>query len=332
MYIANPIYDVVFKFMMEDNKVAKAFLSAIIGENVVELDFTAQEHTLRIPKKKEPAEEKTVEEQAKTGESDRCLTVCRMDFSAKIALANDVYKTVLIELQKAKLPTDILRFRRYLGVNYQNSGNVSEKEKVVAREIYCIFLLGYDIGYPANPIIQIVPGATDAITKEKLEILSNEFICALHHRSWIVQIASLKKHHRSDLEKLLSVFDQENQTKNHHIMNVHEEDFPEDFRHIVRRLQMAAESEKVQIDMEMEDDYLLDLQEKEREISQQRQTIAEQKQTIAEKDKVLEEKDKVLEEKDKVLEEKDKVLEEKDRIIREMEEQLKKFRNDSNSL
>jgi hypothetical protein len=28
----------------------------------------------------------------------------------------------------------------------------------------------------------------------------------------------------------------------------------------------------------------------------------------------------------------DKVLEEKDRIIREMEEQLKKFRNDSNSL
>jgi hypothetical protein len=39
MRIANPIYDVVFRFMMEDNKVAKAFLSAIIGEEVLELNF-----------------------------------------------------------------------------------------------------------------------------------------------------------------------------------------------------------------------------------------------------------------------------------------------------
>ncbi len=29
--IANPIYDVVFKYLMEDNKVAKIFLSAVTG-------------------------------------------------------------------------------------------------------------------------------------------------------------------------------------------------------------------------------------------------------------------------------------------------------------
>jgi hypothetical protein len=39
MHIVNPIYDTVFKFMMEDNRVAKAFLSAVIQETVVELDF-----------------------------------------------------------------------------------------------------------------------------------------------------------------------------------------------------------------------------------------------------------------------------------------------------
>jgi hypothetical protein len=38
MHIANPIYDVVFKFMMEDNRVARAFLSAIIQEKVLELE------------------------------------------------------------------------------------------------------------------------------------------------------------------------------------------------------------------------------------------------------------------------------------------------------
>jgi hypothetical protein len=58
MYIANPIYDVVFKFMMEDNRVAKAFLSAIIQEKVTELDFVAQEHTIRMPPKEDTEQEK----------------------------------------------------------------------------------------------------------------------------------------------------------------------------------------------------------------------------------------------------------------------------------
>jgi hypothetical protein len=48
--------------MMEDEKVAKLFLLAIIGEKVVELDFSPQERTIRIPKdkikKKEEEKEK----------------------------------------------------------------------------------------------------------------------------------------------------------------------------------------------------------------------------------------------------------------------------------
>ena len=310
MHIANPIYDVVFKFMMEDSRVAKAFLSAIIGEHVVDLDFAAQEHTLRISKEKVLNEEK-IAEQVETADSELCLTVCRMDFAAKISTSKKTHKTVLIELQKAKLLTDIMRFRRYLGMNYQNPGNTSDEKQLEPMEIYCIFLLGYNIGYPSSPVVRVAPCAEDAVTNEKLAISDGGFISSMHHRSWVVQIASLKKHRHSDLEKLLSIFDQDNRTSNHHILNVHEEDFPEEFRHIIRRLQMAAESEKMQIDMEMEDDYLLDLQEREREIGEQKQTIAEQKLKLAEKDKALEEKD---------------------RIIREMEEQLKKFRNNSNPL
>ncbi|MDR1336820.1 MAG: hypothetical protein LBK22_08335, partial [Tannerella sp.] len=97
MYIANPIYDAVFKFMMEDNRVAKAFLSAIIQEKVSELDFAAQEHTIRVSPKKDTEQEK------KTEGSGLNLTVCRFDFSARIATSEGEYKTVLIELQKAKL-------------------------------------------------------------------------------------------------------------------------------------------------------------------------------------------------------------------------------------
>ncbi|MCP4402531.1 MAG: hypothetical protein GY801_35150 [bacterium] len=40
MHIANPIYDVVFKYLLEDNEIAKLLISTIISEEVVELvDF-----------------------------------------------------------------------------------------------------------------------------------------------------------------------------------------------------------------------------------------------------------------------------------------------------
>ncbi|MDR1142013.1 MAG: hypothetical protein LBL62_09995, partial [Planctomycetaceae bacterium] len=38
-----------FKFMLEDEEVAKSFLSAIIEEEVLEVHFAAQERTLRRP-------------------------------------------------------------------------------------------------------------------------------------------------------------------------------------------------------------------------------------------------------------------------------------------
>ena len=308
MHIANPIYDTVFKFMMEDNRVAKLFLSAIIREEVVELDFASQEHTVRIPSGKASEEEK----EERSGIN---LTVCRFDFSARISLPEGGNKTVLIELQKAKLASDIMRFRRYLGLHYRNPDNAYGSDaNRRARQIYCIFLLGYDIGFAQTPVIEVDPCVKD-VTADRILHSPNEFIESLHHRSWIVQIEQLKYRRRTDLEKLLSIFDQENRTANHHILNVNEEDFPENYRPVIRRLRMASESEQIQIEMEMEDDYLKELQDKERE-------IAQKEKAIEEKDKTIKEQGKAIEEKDKALEEKDKALEEKDRLIEELKKQL----------
>lgn len=46
MLIANPIYDVVFEYLMEDSKIAKLFLSAITELNAVRLTFQPQEITV----------------------------------------------------------------------------------------------------------------------------------------------------------------------------------------------------------------------------------------------------------------------------------------------
>lgn len=92
MQIANPIYDVVFKYLMEDNKIAKLMISIIIGEKVAELELMPTESSAELPQHKS-------------------LTVYRLDFSARIKVGKGRYKQVIIESQKAKMPSDIIRFR-----------------------------------------------------------------------------------------------------------------------------------------------------------------------------------------------------------------------------
>ena len=41
--VANPIYDSVFKYLMEDNRVAKTVLSALLKKEVVEVEMRKHE-------------------------------------------------------------------------------------------------------------------------------------------------------------------------------------------------------------------------------------------------------------------------------------------------
>ena len=261
MHIANPIYDTVFKYMMGDSKIAKALLSAIIGEKIVDLDFSATEYILKkdIDKKRL---NRTLEQ----------LTVCRFDFAAKIETKTGKYKTVIIELQKSKLATDIMRFRRYLGEMYQSSENTYNEKRTKARQIYCIYFLNYDIGLLGVPIIQVDHIAKDNTTGKKLS-QSSEFIESLNHKSWIIQVEFLKENRRNDLENLLSVFDQSNRTNDKHILNIDESQYPEAYRIIIRKLREACESKEVRKQMLIEDDFLSELLDRDELIAKQAQEI-----------------------------------------------------------
>jgi hypothetical protein len=293
MYIANPIYDTAFKYMMEDNKIAKKFISTIIREDVVELNLAAQEVEI---------------------ETDKGLMICHLDFVAKIA-TDDGFKTVIIELQKSKLASDIIRFRRYVGQHYQSTDNIYEdKGSMRGRQIYCIFLLNHSIGYPNVPMLEVDSNVIDTATGKQLSSARNEFVESLHHRSWIVQIPQLKEHRRNDIENLLSIFDQSNVSSNKRTLDVNEEDFPEEYRDIIRRLLRAYATPEVRRRMEAEDDYLELLRDEERKAAA---ATAEKDKVIAEKAKIIEERDKALEGKDKVIEEKDKTIEENAKALEE---------------
>jgi len=277
--------------MLEDNKVAKLFLSAIIGEKIEELEFSAQEHTVEI---KPPANEKTP------------LTVCRLDFSAKIKTETG-FKTIIIELQKAKYLSDLMRFRRYLGLHYQSANNSYDDKQVKARQIYCIYFLDYGMDLPERPVLKVNYKVEDAYTGDEFPA-TGEFVSGLHHRSWIVQTHQLKERRRNDLEKILSVFDQSNVTNTRHILDVDEESYPEEYREIIRRLRKAMEDPQKRREMELEDDIIKELQDKERQIE--------------EKNKALEEKDQIIADNAKIIADNAKTIADNAKTIAELEKEI----------
>jgi len=190
-------------------------------------------------------------------------------------------------------------------VMYQSAENTYDEHRVKARQIYCVYFLNYEIGLSDSPIIKVDYKVSDLTTGEELDN-RNEFIESLNHKTWIMQVRQLKKRRRNELENLLTIFDQNNISNDKHILNVDESQFSEEYRHIIRKLREACESQKVRGEMQMEDDYINELLIKDKIIAEKEKTIEESKKTIEEKDKSLLEQQKRITELEKLLEIKDK--------------------------
>ncbi len=189
MRIANPIYDVVFKYLMEDIDIARLLLSEIIGEDIVEIEFKAKENT---------------------GRSEKFLIIIfRLDFKAVIRTKDGRLKKVLIELQKGKEPGDILRFRKYLGENYRKPDEVFENGVKVQKSlpIITIYFLGFSLKTIRTPVIKVNRDYIDLRTSEKINV-REDFIEKLSHDSFIIQITRLTQSVQSELERILQVFNQ----------------------------------------------------------------------------------------------------------------------------
>ena len=296
MKIANPIYDVVFRYLMDDEKVAKLLLSAIIGETVIELDMRPTENAIRM------------ENIIKNG---LALSVARMDFSAKIRNESGRERIITIELQKAQYFFQIMRFRRYLSKQYgdiKNSYKIESARKKghyhrVGIPIFPIYILGDTFTTEEVPVLRINRNYIDVATKKRINE-RHEFIESLTHDAVIIQIPYLAKRRRTDLEQLLAVFDQDNiDEKNQHFMKIKEEDYPSKYQGVIRRLKRAAAEETIVKHMDIEDEIVDAFRAKDEEIEEVRAQFKEAKK------KVEEEKEKLKEERKKTQEEKRKAQE-----------------------
>ncbi|BDU74608.1 hypothetical protein [Mesoterricola silvestris] len=303
MSVANPIYDVVFKFLLDDERIARMLLSALLGREVVELSFVPTET-------REPV----------ARPDGTSLLVLRMDFAAKVLMEDGSRKLVLIEIQKARDTSDIQRFRRYLGTSYADPRNSYRDAQGVELPlpILTIYFLGEGLKGLDLPVLRVDRRCWDPATGDEVRI-ADPFVEALTHDSVIIQMNRLKDRRRTDLERLLEVFDQGVASHTDpHFLDILEVNFPERYRDVLRRLKLAYSEPGLRVKMDLEDEILHAFQERAREAADLRIGLSSRDRVISDQGKALADKDRVIEDKDRLIEDKNRLLEDKDRTIVEL--------------
>ena len=296
-----------------------------LGEQIEDIAMMPKEYTYERKSKKQ----KSTLQDGNEKEEVEILSVIRYDFVATIRNADGENKKVLIEIQKSSKPTDLVRFRTYLGEQYklQDVVEVATGKVERALPIISIYLLGFKIPKIKTPAIKVNRTYIDMIGNTEIKQKS-KLIESLTHDGYFVQIPHIQGRPRTILEKLLSVFEQKYFVDSKEFIK--EYAYPLDdknLKEILETLVYAAADPVTK--REMEAAWWADQDEKEyarmeKEIEVNKKTIAEKEKIIEEKEKTIEEKEKTIEDGKKALEESKRAIEEKENKIAELERQLHK--------
>ena len=279
MVVANPIYDTVFKYLMEDERIARTILSALLKRDIVKVDVRPHEYS---------------------NNKRETLSVFRIDFAATVREADGKEQVILIELQKTWLPTETLRFRQYLGVQYENPKNiVTESKDQHALPMVAVYLLGHCVGDIEEPVIYVHHNVYDYNEQPVTKGIPDAFVDSLTHDSIIVQIPRLHGIINNRLDEVLSIFDQNRiNSENQHVLDLDDSVYAEDdieMQRILRRLLMAASDIEMRMDMNVEDEYFSIIESRDTDIMIKTRELAEKTVLLNEKDAQLEQKDAQLE-------------------------------------
>ncbi len=282
MIIANPIYDVVFKKLMENDRVVKFFIGTLLEQTIESVEVKPQEFTY----------------------TDQLagLAVFRLDFIATIKMEDGLYKKVLIEIQKAKNHIDLMRFRNYLAEQYKKEDTINNEKTILP--ITTIYILGFKLPEIESSCIRVERNYKDLINKRIIN-KKCDFVEKLTHDSFIVQVDRITDRYQTRLDKLLSVFEQSNFVDDSKVTKqfTHNTDI-EEVEIITNILHHSGTDpdERRLIDTEKEAWRTINATfENERKAFEK--ALTEKNQALTEKDKALTEKDKALTEKDRIIEE-----------------------------
>lgn len=190
MKIVNPLYDGAFKYLMDNEQIAKSVLSIILDQSIISLQSKPTELSVISGQHREAS---------------------RYDFKAVIRNAQNEEQSVLIELQKYKTPNPIGRFRDYLAANYKKEEtiiNAQGQEVTQALPIITIYILGYNITKSEVLALKVDRTLRDIIWNERVNE-TPDFVELLTHSSIILQVdAKPTKFRNTRLERFIRLFSQ----------------------------------------------------------------------------------------------------------------------------
>jgi hypothetical protein len=300
MIIANPLYDVVFKYLLEDIDIARELIASILGEKIIALVVKPQETATELL-------------------PDGNIRILRFDFKATIETETGEIKKVLIELQKIKLALNVVRFRRYLGDNYGKLDNVILGDGTLIKiplPIVTIYILGFPLENLKYAVVKINRQYKDILTGKIIEDAKEDFVELLTHDSYFIQVRLLPTETKSKLERILQIFNPRFKTDDTHRLNFTGDTGDLIVQKIVNRLQRAIIDEELRRKMDFEDEFYGALED------EYNKGVTE---AAAKKDIIIAEKDQVIIEKEQALVEKDQALIEKEQAIELLMQQLAEF-------
>ena len=284
--IANPIYDAAFKYLMDEPRVAKTLIAAVLKIDKKEiLELTPDRNEITTTKRDD-------------------INACRLDFTVRIQTKSGV-KSVYIELQKAWAKGEMKRFRSYLAAQYTCASNVGKDNYPLP--ILSIYILGEKVDHLDGAVTYITRYYHDQqglrINKDK----PSWFVECLSHDMVVIQIPKIKPRPDSSLDNLLTMFDQSKiDPDNHQVIcyDIDDYDIPkgelrDDMRFIVRRLEQATVSEEVRMKMDLEDkveQMLFEKRTAEEKLVEQEKLLYEQASQLLEQKSQLQKKDSQLQE------------------------------------
>ncbi|NJL74794.1 MAG: hypothetical protein HC892_06910 [Saprospiraceae bacterium] len=319
--IPNPIYDVVFRYLMEDIDSAIIVISTLLNVKIKRLHLEPLTHAEKKPK--------PIVSSIKEPNTKDDIQLFHLDFTAVIELPDGSDELIMIEVQKASEPEDIFRFKRYISKNFQKkqsreiiNPNTQAIETIdMPLRLVPIFILNFRIENEIDDLLIKTNHFKQGVFRNRNLEKHNEFIDNLTYDILVVQLPNLHKispseyegdEYKTKLYALLKLFDQKSTVNNNneHRLKVMRRLLPGFLERVVLRLQ-AADSNYPDLEEQMfiEDEYLKALIDRDNKISY-----------LGAK---LEEKDKALVEKDKALEEASKMIANQQQIILNYARQLK---------
>ena len=187
MLVANPTYDAIFKYLMEDMRIAKGLISRIIEEEILELTHAPQEET-----------------QIKLKLNLESIGVNHQDYVAIIKKKNGEHEKIAIEVQKSTIQPKIDAFRNYVAEKYRKYSTIDGKE--IYLPLKTIYIIEKTFNKDLPSILKVGRDYIDVLTKKKYEGAKDKFVNLMTHEAYFIQTKLVPEDLENEITRVLNFF------------------------------------------------------------------------------------------------------------------------------